>query len=103
MEDAGAPAAGGRFSSRPEPGAAVVTAAREDEEEEAAVSTSTDGDEASNAKRGRTRRTIGMPDAAAVLARVSLSCKTEPVEGGEGGGTVGTRRVTPTLVCWYFL
>ena len=72
-------------------GAAVATA-EEEEEEDAAVSTSTDGDEAANTKRGRASRTNGMPDAAAVLARVSLSCKTEPMDGGEGRGTVKTRR-----------
>ena len=63
----------------------------EEEEEEAAVSTSPDGDGAANIRRGRARRTIGMPDAAAVLARVSLTCKTEPTEGWQGRGTVEAR------------
>ena len=84
-------------------GAPVATAEaeeEEEEEEEVAVSTSTDGDDASSTKRAR--RTIGMPDAAAVLARVSLSCKTEPMEGGEGQGMTETRRVGRCL-CWTFL
>ena len=68
-----------------------VETAQKEEGEEAAVSTSTDGDGAANIRRGRARRTIGMPDAAAVLARVSLSCKTEPTEGGQGRGTVEAR------------
>eukprot|EP00752_Nemacystus_decipiens_P010981 g9758.t1 len=39
-----------------------------------------------NTKQGRARRAIGMPGAAAVLARVSPSCKIESMGGGEGGG-----------------
>lgn len=86
-------AAGTGSSSSPEPVAEAVTTAEEEEgEEEAAVSTSTDGDEETiNAKRGRVRGTIKIPDAAAVLARVALSCKTEPMEGREGRGTLKAR------------
>lgn len=81
MAGLGATAAGGVFSSSPE---------LEEGEAEAAGSTSADGGgAAANTTRALVRRTIGRPDPAAVLARVSLSCKTEPMEGDEGRGTYG--------------
>ena len=86
MAGAGATAAGTGLSSSPEPSATAVATAHE-EEEDASVSTSMDGDEAIDTNGGRARRTIRKPNAAAVLARVPLSCKIEPVEGMEGGGT----------------
>ena len=84
----GATAPGTGVPSSPAPGSAASTTAQEEEEgEEAAVSTSTDGDgRAANTGRGEARRAIGNPDAAAVMTRVALSCKTELVEEGEGRG-----------------
>ena len=82
--------------------AAVTPAPEEQEEEDAGVSTSTDDDVVANTKRAGARQTIGMPDAAAVLAGVSLSCKTEPMEGGEGRGTVEARRVRRCF-SWIYL
>eukprot|EP00903_Cladosiphon_okamuranus_P018084 g16642.t1 len=81
-------AAGGGFSSSPEPGTTAVTTAEESEEAgEAVVPMSADGEGAANAKRGGARRTVEMPDEAEALARVTLSCEIEPIEGGGGRGT----------------
>eukprot|EP00752_Nemacystus_decipiens_P014254 g12676.t1 len=73
-------------SKRSVEGAGATDAEEEEEEEEAATSASAGGAEAANTNGGRARRTAGKAGAAAVLARVTLSCKTEPREGGEGGG-----------------
>ena len=105
MAGGGASTEGGGSSPSPEAGATAAPTARdgEEEDEEAGFSTSKDGDETASAKRRRGRQAIKMPDSAAVLARVTLSCKTEPREGGaeEDGGMIGTRRAWPC--CWIYL